>query len=234
VLRGARTPRKIALLGDPNHPDGVRSLTVVTRIVAVSPSPAPHARAPLIRFPDHPRRYTTVRATRPARAVCASASSVCGIRAATVKERFFAGALGAWTGEMTKEHRDQTNPIHRADSAPARSPQTHDRAARSRKTNKKKMRNEPTDRAWRYRKRGFREKNEPKRTQQRRVPLAACPPVLNDQNPMSSGTPRAATATYCGTGFPAGQPVVGRPSPDKLQCHASPNLRLVTLARLSR
>jgi hypothetical protein len=45
--------------------------------------------------------------------------------------------------------------------------------------NKKKMRNEPKNPPWRYRKRGFPQKNEPKQTQHRRVPLAACP-TLSD------------------------------------------------------
>jgi hypothetical protein len=40
----------------------------------------PYARAPFSRFPDHPPRYTTVRATRPRRAVCASDSAPRGLR----------------------------------------------------------------------------------------------------------------------------------------------------------
>jgi hypothetical protein len=46
-------------------------------------------------------------------------------------------------------------------------------AVQSAKNNKKKAPNEPTDPPWRYRKRGFPQKNEPKRTQTNPTPPGA-------------------------------------------------------------
>jgi hypothetical protein len=71
----------------------------------------------------------------------------------------------ACSSDMTKEHHDQTNPIRQPHSTNPCAPETHRRAAHPRKTNKKKMRNEPNLPPWRFRKRGSPHKNEPEQTE---------------------------------------------------------------------